>query len=321
MSGIQGYRALSHGKVILIGEHSAVYGEPAIVLPLHEAQLSAHLKIRNDSVRTIDCEYFHGLIDDAQDNLRNIQVLINRLSRDFSLDGVGFDLSITSSIPHARGMGSSAAVAVAIIRVFAQLAERSINFAQEFEYAQIAENIAHSRASGMDSAAVASDSAVWFKRDETISTFGFETPGILVVADTGITGQTRTAVSDVRSLMQSPAMSIAHKAFEGINRLGQLAYDCAQYLRQCELSQLGIAMNQAHDILSELSVSSAELDTLVKSARNAGALGAKLTGSGRGGCIITLAENGDKADTISHALRKSGAVRLWQVPLISKGIR
>lgn len=310
------YRGVSHGKVILIGEHSAVYSQPAIVLPLHEAQLSATLTPRSDAHITIDCEYFQGNIDDAPENLRNTRELIHRLVRDFSLAGQGFQIRIVSDIPHARGMGSSAAVAVAVIRAVAQFTHRTLNFLQEFEYAQIAENIAHSNASGMDSATVASDGAVWFMRDEEISTFSCDTSGGIVVADSGVTGETRSAVSDVRALLQSQNASVARRAQDCIQQLGTLAYTCADALRSNELDTLGDAMNSAHNVLSELTVSSPELDALVGCARRAGALGAKLTGGGRGGCMIALAQDSKQAESIANNLRQSGAVHTWNIPLV-----
>ncbi|WP_018142842.1 mevalonate kinase [Alloscardovia criceti] len=313
------FRGVSHGKVILIGEHSAVYGYPAIVLPLFEAQLSAVVTPREDTKVSIDCEYFTGDLDQAPEMLNNIRTLVSRLRYDFSLENKGFHIEITSNIPHERGMGSSAAVAVAVVRALAKFTGHALSFTQEFEYAQISENIAHLNASGMDSASVAAHGAVWFKRDEEISRFAFDTSGVIVVADTGVQGCTKEAVSSVRALLQSQNENVSRETAGHINRLGQLAFDCAQALRTGSLKVLGRCLNEAHRILSALQVSSVELDHLVEVARSAGALGAKLTGGGRGGCMVALAENAQVARTMSAQLRQAGAIHTWSVPLLSKG--
>lgn len=321
------YRGVSHGKVILIGEHSAVYAQPAIVLPLADARMEAvvtpHTRAAAD-VR-IHCEYFSGKLSDAPDILHNLQMLVQRVRYDFGLETQGFDLTITSTIPHERGMGSSAAVAVAIVRALAKFASVPLSFTQEFEYAQIAENIAHTNASGMDSATVASNSAVWFQRTDDepdISTFGFHTDGVIIVADTGVMGQTRETVSDVRALIRAQeASGEVSAARAGMDRLGKLAYECADALQLNELAHVGHCMNEAQSILAGLGVSSADLDTLTSAARTAGALGAKLTGSGRGGCMIALAGSSASAGYVRQALEDAGAQRTWMIPLVSQGVQ
>ncbi|WP_418969289.1 mevalonate kinase [Alloscardovia omnicolens] len=317
----EGYCGVSHGKVILIGEHSVVYDQPALVLPLHDARMSVKLTPRTDSGLFIDCEYFCGPLRHAPDMLSNIRVLVERLMYDFALNHQGFNLTVRSTIPHERGMGSSAAVAVATIRAISKFAGRALNFKEEFEYTQIAENIAHSTASGLDSAAVASDSAVWFQRGTEISTFAFDTSAVLVVADTGITGSTREAVSDVRSLLKSYNPHVSRETWSHIHRLGQLSYECADALRANSIDTLGVCMNEAQRILSQLSVSHPIIEHCISAARVAGAVGAKLTGGGRGGCLLALAQSQSAAQRIDQALIQAGAIRTWQVPLQSKGIQ
>lgn len=315
------YRGTSHGKVILIGEHSVVYYQPAIAMPLGEARVNAQLIPREDTSVYVDCEYFCGELSQAPQSLHNIAVLIERLRCDCDIQSQGFNLRIDSTIPHERGMGSSAAVAVAVIRVIAQFAHRKLSQKEEFDYTQVAENIAHINASGMDSATVASDAAVWFKRGEGLETLTFETPGVLVVADTGVTGATRKAVADVRALYESADGDISFRTSERIERLGELTRECAQSLQESNVVALGNSMNEAHKILSALTVSSEELDNLITVACEAGALGAKLTGGGRGGCMIALAENTSSAHDIQVAVEKAGAVRTWRLPLISREVR
>lgn len=314
----QKFRGESHGKIILMGEHSVVHFQPAIAMPLREATMTATLEPRYDERVSIDCEYFTGFLTHAPSALKNLAVLVEKLRADFSLQSKGFHLRIESHIPHERGMGSSAAVAVAVTRAIANFAGKKLIAAQEFEYAQIAENITHLNASGMDSATVSSTSAVWFQRNEPLSTLEFDTQGVLVVADTGVTGATKEAVADVRALRSSSDENVSRETSKYINRLGELTYASASALQDSQLTQLGQCMNEAHEILQKLSVSSPELDTLVAAALSAGALGAKLTGGGRGGCMIALVNSQAEVPRICEALTDSGAVRLWKLPLISR---
>ncbi len=311
------YVGTAHGKIILIGEHSAVHFKPAIVLPLASATIEATLVPHTNpdsSEITIDCEYFSGLLADAPQSLDNIKELI-RVLRSQGLISNGFDLIITSQIPRERGMGSSAAVAVAIVRAVAAFAGVTLTSRQVFDYTQVAENIAHSNASGMDAATTATDNAVWFLRGEELSDFKVECDGVLVIADTGIKGGTREAVSAVHDLLYSSERGVARITAERIDRLGELTEVCAQALKTNDIRALGVAMNEAHSVLCALTVSDPKLDELVAAARSAGALGAKLTGGGRGGCMIALAADNDSASKISSALMVSGATNTWILPL------
>ena len=65
-------------------------------------------------------------------------------------------------------------------------------------------------------------------------------------------------------------------------------------------------MNQNHVLLQEMTVSSPELDKLVSAAQKAGALGAKMSGGGRGGNMIALVKP-DMAEAVSRSLRDAGA--------------
>lgn len=77
------------------------------------------------------------------------------------------------------------------------------------------------------------------------------------------------------------------------------------------MSLLGELMFQNHMLLQQLTVSSPELDALVESATHAGALGAKLSGGGRGGNVIALVEP-DLTDAVSSSLQNAGAKRIIQ---------
>ena len=72
---------------------------------------------------------------------------------------------------------------------------------------------------------------------------------------------------------------------------------------------MGPLMDENHELLIELGVSSPKLDDLVEAARLTGAMGAKLSGAGRGGNMIALVED-DFAEEVTETLREAGAVRV-----------
>lgn len=319
------YTGQAHGKIILIGEHSVVHFKPAIALPLMstcmEAAVEANGSLSSAPNFSIDCKYFSGNLADAPGNLSNVKSLVAILSQQLCRpQGLGgFNIDISSSIPQERGMGSSAAVAVALIRAIADYAGVVLADQEIFDYTQISENIAHGNASGLDSIATAHDKAVWFERGQELKVFDCQCPGTLLVADTGIKGGTRQAVDDVRALLYSQERGLARKAAEDIDRLGQLTEEAAQALSGGYMRKLGYILDEAQDTLSALTVSSPELDRLIDAARQAGALGAKLTGGGRGGCMIALVPDDDPGSTllsvVENALRAAGARRTWRLPL------
>lgn len=317
----------AHGKIILIGEHSVVHFKPAIALPLMSTEIRAEVSGNGSSADdprfAVDCEYFTGSLADAPGNLGNLQKLVTTLFNSLCVpQGCGgFDIKIISSIPRERGMGSSAAVAIAVIRAVADYAGVVLGSQEVFDYAQISENIAHENASGLDTIATASNQAVWFERGETAEAFDCECPGTLIVADSGVKGGTREAVAAVRSMLYSRERGKAREAAQQIDRLGELAYACLQALRKGDTASLGFIMDEAHEILTGLTVSDRKLDTLVAAARKAGAIGAKLTGGGRGGCMITLVADDLRSGvpatvkSVESALKAAGAVNTWRLPL------
>jgi mevalonate kinase len=92
------------------------------------------------------------------------------------------------------------------------------------------------------------------------------------------------------------------------DEVGAVAQNARDSIERGKVKELGVLMNQNHVLLQQVTVSSPELDTLVSVAHNAGALGAKLSGGGRGGNMIALVEK-ENAPVIADALMSAGAKR------------
>lgn len=294
------------GKIILMGEHSVVFGQPAIAMPLEAVRVRVQVeRLAPNMADQLDSGYFRGELADAPDTLENIKVLVRRLKDFFYLQG-GLALQIISQIPAERGMGSSAAVAVALTRSFFDLADQPLDPALLLEFANISERVAHGNPSGIDAAAASGRYPLYFRKGSPIEAFDSNLSGWLTIADTGIRGKTRQAVADVGKLVKE-----APQARAMIFSLGLLTQIARFALEKNQLDILGQTMNDAQALLKKLTVSSAELDQLISSALQAGAIGAKLTGGGRGGCMLALSRTEEAAAEIGRQLKITGARAIW----------
>lgn len=297
----------SHGKIILMGEHAVVYGEPSIALPFPAAVMTATVKPTTGAL-LVDCSYYQGIANDMPEVLQSLKKAIETALLSLGKPLRNIRVTIESTIPPERGMGSSAAVAVAVTRAIYQYYGAKLSNETLLELVHLSEQVAHGNPSGLDAVTTSGDEPVFFRKGHPFIPFQLHMDAYLIVADTGVTGQTKEAVSSIASRIENGDQK---RTLNQIRSLGELAEQARHYLEQNRPTELGQAMDQAHELLTDLGVSSPELNQLVSAANAAGALGAKLTGGGRGGCMIALAETKEDAEQVSAALREAGAVATW----------
>ncbi|WP_181420688.1 mevalonate kinase [Curtobacterium sp. MCPF17_046] len=309
--------SVSHGKTILIGEHAVVYGAPALVLPVTDVRVTATatpLPVTHSSgaehvlESTVHTGPF-GLAPAAV--LPTTTAVTATLSHLADLGyphavDTAFHVRVDSQVPTARGMGSSAAVAAAVTAAVADALGVVLDRATHHDLIQACERVAHGRPSGLDARGVVADEPVWFEHD-VIEPVQLTGRFVFVVADTGVPGHTREAVAAVRE-RHDRAPEVVDAV---VQRIGDLARAARGTLVDGDAQALGATMDAAHELLTTLDVSSGDLDRLVGAARSADALGAKLTGGGRGGCVLALAADDEHAARIVTALRDAGAAATW----------
>lgn len=279
----------AHSKIILIGEHAVVYGYPALALPLTNIEVTGRI-LPSD----------HSWILYEEDTL-SMAVFA-------SLEFLGVQeayirCEIESMVPEKRGMGSSAAVSIAAIRAVFDYYEQDLDRETLEILANRAEMIAHMNPSGLDAKTCLSDRAIKFIKNVGFSEFETNLGAYLVIADTGIYGHTREAIQEVEQLGMT--------ALPHLHQLGKLTNEVEEALKVKDLERIGIAMSEAHLSLKNLGVSCPEADRLVATAQENGALGAKMSGGGLGGCIIALVASKEKAVSLADLLREKGAVNTW----------
>lgn len=305
----------SHAKIILMGEHSVVYGQPAIALPLPSVQLSVTLSSRQDNQRIIKSRYYHGSLENLPSSMIGIKKLIDTLSARFNDYETGWDLKIESQLPAKRGMGSSAASAIAIIRAFFDYYDEPLDRTLLLQLADVEEQITHRSPSGLDAATVSSDKPLFYVKGRIGVPIEMNLDASLVIADTGKKGATKEAILAVKDELKNNN----EKAEEHIKHLGELVNQTKDYLAQNDIVKLGDALNFAQTDLAALNVSDPSLDHLIHVARDNGALGAKLTGGGRGGCMIALMQTAMGARRLASILKENGAHDIWLQPLDKRG--
>lgn len=213
-----------------------------------------------------------------------------------------FTVTIRSTIPIASGLGSGAAVSVAVIRALAGLFERALSDEQVSQITYEIEKLHHGTPSGIDNTVIAYAKPVHFVRGQPIQTFSVGQPFTLVIADTGQAAPTKESVGDVRKLWE-PDKSRWEAVFD---KVGKIVVAAKKAIGSGEIASLGPLMDANQALLQEMTVSSSELDRLVLAAKTAGADGAKLSGGGRGGNMIALVQP-ERAESVTSALKAAGA--------------
>jgi mevalonate kinase len=223
----------------------------------------------------------------------------------------GYRLTVASDIPIAGGLGSGAAISVAVIRALASYLAMDGSFSNK-EISGLAyevERLHHGTPSGIDNTVIAFERPVYFVRrrpEDVIQTFALAQPLRLVIADTGVRSKTKDVVNDVRRRWEAERERF-EALFDACGRAAEAGYAA---LACGDLATVGSLMNENHARLTEMTVSSPTLDRLAAAARAAGALGAKLSGAGRGGNVIALVTSATETE-VSDALYEAGAVKVY----------
>lgn len=296
----------AHAKAILFGEHAVVYGAPALAVPLHGLGAQADLRLTPGRETRIESQLFAGTVQAAPQPMSPVVTGLRAALEATGDADAEVQLRIRSSIPHSRGLGSSAAVATAVARAAADL--RDVVFDDDTLHTIVtkAESVAHGRPSGIDARAVAAQLPIRF-RDGRATAINVGRRLIFVVADSGHHGSTAEAVAGVRALRAAQPTTVR----AAISRLAELTEHAVDDVRSGDLAALGSRMFDAHRVLASIAVSTPALDALVEAALASGAYGAKLTGGGLGGCILALADSDEQAEHLALALRTAGAPRTW----------
>jgi mevalonate kinase len=299
-------RGAAPGKVILFGEHAVVYGRPALAVPVDQVQATATVTPGGDGfwIEAADLRRRYPLAG-ARANDPLAKAVRQVLRRGGLSETPAGWLRVESTIPIASGMGSGAAVCTAVVRAMAGALEIELSAAEVSALVFETETLLHGTPSGIDNTVVAFEQPVYFVRGQPPAPLRVGKPFRLLIADTGKPSPTRVTVGEVRAAHEREPARLAGL----FDQIGAVVDEARQRIETGQPEGLGVLMNRNQALLRELRVSSPELEALIAHALEAGALGAKLSGGGRGGNMLTLvAQEGEGA--VRAALEAGGAMRV-----------
>jgi mevalonate kinase len=287
-------RGRAGGKVILLGEHAVVYGRPALAAGL---------------ARGVVAEVQRGagpvLVSDRPELAADGRPAraVAQAATLLGLDPTTVVVTVRSELPAGAGLGSSAALVVAVLRALAAAAGRQLTLADELTLGRRLEAIFHGHPSGVDPAAAALGPVCFrFVRGEppAVTRLTLAAPLPLVLGFGDRPRSTAAAVGGLRARWAAePARH--ERLFDEIAAIVETGLRAAE---TGDLAALGRALDANQAVLAALGVSSAETEVLIAAARRAGALGAKLTGGGGGGAVVAVAPEPAR---VAAALSGAGA--------------
>ena len=299
-------------KVILFGEHFVVYNNPAIVAAINKriqvrAQVNdkSRINIKSGqsslSVPIISTDDLAGMYDNSLSFLYPILKCVKHVLSEKNKLHVGINLDIDSQIPYGEGLGSSAASCVATVAALYSLfsiPERN----HIYLTAKIMEQIIHMNSSGVDCYVSTFGGIVKYDSYKGFNNIRVKKKFTILIGTTGVKHSTGEVVSQIKHFreknntlfkeLSSKANVICKRAVNSILKGNE--------------SELGDLLTQNHKLLRALDVSHPMVEKLIEQSLNNGALGAKLTGAGRGGAIIALIPTEARKEISTRISKSSG---------------
>jgi mevalonate kinase len=303
--------ASAPGKIILAGEHAVVYGRPALAVPLSQVRARAAIERASEGqgIAIIATDLGRKVLLREQEGwqsgdplTRTVLAILKHLGLSVRRD---LTITVKSDIPIARGLGSGAAVSTAIVRAVAQHFSRELSPREVSQIVYEVERIHHGTPSGIDNTVIAYEHPLYFVKGKQPEALTVGEALNLLVGDTGEPSSTREMVAAVRRRWRKTRNK--HESL--FDQIGEITARIRENMEDGDLVEVGHLMDENHKLLQELGVSSPLLDSLVRTASECGALGAKLSGAGGGGNMIALV-TAERRRGLEEALLSAGAERV-----------
>lgn len=300
--------AIAPGKIILVGEHAVVYGRPAIAAPVWQVTATAtivnapHHQGCTLSAPDVD---LHFALHDTSDEQPLALVTRLALAQAGVVEMPDWRIELHSTIPIAGGLGSGAALSTALVRAIFAHVSYAANADAVSSLVYESERFYHGTPSGIDNTVIAYGQPIWFVKGKPAAAFAPHRAFLIAIADSGVRSPTKETVGAVRR-----AWELQPELFEGwFDEIAEIVHSARLAIEQGELELLGELLNRNQTLLAQIGVSAEPLEQMIAAARTAGALGAKLSGGGRGGNVIALVESASAA-AVHDALLAAGAQRV-----------
>jgi len=338
------------GRVNLIGDHTDYCEGFVLPMAIDRDCLLAVAEADGGRIRVRSLE-LDGVVDlDAagRDDPRTVEPAWGRFvagavqvvnERGASLPGL--DIALSSTVPAGSGLSSSSALAVALTFALAQLGELKLDRREIARDALDAEV----RATGVPGGLMDQLASLYGEADHAllIDCRSLDVEAIAIPPDLAVivvhSGLPRTLADSEYAQRRADCERAAGGL--GLPTLRDATFDqvrddprarhvvtenervlaFARALRDGSINELGPLLNASHASLrDDFEVSTPELDQLVHALMEAGAMGARLTGAGFGGCVVALTAAKRAQRVISDATeRYQGVTRLTPIPFVAHG--
>ena len=288
------------GKVILLGEHAVVHGWPAIAVGIERGVTAEAVTAERDLLRLSPWDLVLG--PDAQGDEPLERAFAAALAMYPSRPAL--EVSAEVDLPAGAGIGCSAAIGVAVLDAIDEALGFERSRTDLAKSALVWEKVFHGNPSGIDNTMSAIGGVALFRKGDELRSLHSNKPLHLVIGYSGEPSSTKEMVASVARQLENDRERV-NKAFEGIEvlvRNAKLAIEAG------DLVALGQLLDLNHTILSSLMLCTTKLDDMCQAARRAGALGAKMTGAGGGGCMFALAPKRDEALRLRDVLGEGSFV-------------
>lgn len=305
----------AYGKLILFGEHFVVYKVPALVGAVAMYTNCSVEYVGDDESAPMEIVDNRPAVpgyktEKAEEGEKAIGLVLRHFRKDPAACR-GMRMTFGGNLCCASGIGASAAQVVALSRAINLVENRGMDEDAINAAGYEGEKGYHGTPSGIDNTAATFGGVLRFQRTDGDPVFVRKTlarPVRIVYASTGITSSTTKVVADVRAKKEADP-----EWFEGLlSEYVALVEKGEKALDDDDLLTLGKLMNENHDLCRRLTVSCDELDALVEAARAAGAIGAKMSGTGRGGLMLALTPDEELQEKVAAALKEAGAPMVWK---------
>ena len=300
-SSNEAIEGIGFGKVILLGEHSVVYGRHAIAVPVPQTIRVKVEDCKEGVTLMIPSWGIEYQLDKDIEQRQSFEKPAGAILERLNLSNKGMRIEVFPDIPRGMGLGGSAAIAVAIIRGLSNhfnlgLSDEEVN-GMAFE----SEKIAHGNPSGIDNTMATFGQPLIYRTGEPplVERLNINESFSLVVGFSRHEGVTAKTVRNVREGWRKNT-AMYEKIFDDID---DLVLKSVTAIQNNDFALLGQMMNFCQGLLNALQVSNPELERLIGLAREAGALGAKLTGGGGGGAMVALVQNESE---VAEAIESEG---------------
>ena len=289
-------KASAPGKVILFGEHFVVYGVKAILCSINKrvtvtAEKTSERKIIiNSEIGNLVLEP-NKLISEINSPLKPFYYLANKAIKN---QNTGIEIKINSEIPLGAGLGSSSACCVAgaaaIFKLFKNVSKEKI-----LELAIEAERTIFENTSGADCTVCVYGGIMEYDKKQGFKKIEDEPNFQLVIANSNIEHSTESMVSEVK------AFTIKNKEefSKLLNQELELVEDVLKLLKENNTIELGEKINQNQEYLETIGISNNQLREMIEIGQKT-SFGAKITGSGGGGCIFAITDESNLEDTLKE---------------------